>query len=78
MQPSIYPLHYLLKECRVAVKSKADYQLPVLPECLHQCKRCGTVFDCEAGTCGQPFESGYCKICASPAAIAMNFVPMAN
>ncbi|HEX2614810.1 MAG TPA: hypothetical protein VHL10_04905 [Nitrososphaera sp.] len=49
-----------------------------MPECLHQCKRCGTVYDCEADRCGQPFESGYCKICASPAAIAMNFVPMAN
>lgn len=45
-------------------------------ECLHQCRRCGTVYDCSSERCSQPFGSGYCQVCSLPA--AMNFMAMPN
>jgi hypothetical protein len=40
---------------------------------MHQCRRCGMVYDCCNGAkCGQPFENGHCQICLSPAAMAMD------
>jgi hypothetical protein len=45
-------------------------------ECLHQCRRCGIVYDCSSEKCGLPFGSGHCKVCSSPA--VTNFMAMAN
>jgi hypothetical protein len=42
--------------------------LPAM-ECLHQCKRCGVIYDCNGEKCGQPFGIGYCQVCSSPAAM---------
>jgi len=40
--------------------------------CLHQCKRCGVVYECNIEKCGSPFEQSNCKICLFPSAAAVS------
>ncbi|WP_228369210.1 hypothetical protein [Candidatus Nitrososphaera gargensis] len=54
--------------------------LPATMECLHQCRRCGIIYGCNNNKkrCSQPFGSGYCGVCSSPAATTVNFMTIIN
>lgn len=30
-------------------------------ECVHQCTKCGLMYDCGQSGCGRPFYSGVCE-----------------
>lgn len=47
-------------------QAKSDMKVPGkrrvrAAECVHQCTKCGLMYDCGQSRCGRPFYSGVCE-----------------